>query len=244
MRGDVSFFKPHHASYPKLDLVTSVLKIHGTFTFLAHSHEGILNYIPTMSTTEQSSNNDRSDNLLPQPEGRDHKTRTRRTPKIIPPLSFQLVATGVYRSGYPLEFNYPMLERLGLRSVIYLADQDYGAENVAWCERNNVQIFHFRVAAVKEPFIENDPEKMKNALLVLLDKRNYPVLIHSNKGKHRAGVLVGCMRKLLQRWSLAAAHAEYGRYAGEKGEADLEFIELFNPTLEYEKEFAPAWLRI
>lgn len=48
------------------------------------------------------------------------------------------------------------------------------------------------------------------------------MLVHSNKGKHRAGVLVGCMRRVLQGWSLAATHAEYGRYAGEKGEADLE----------------------
>ena len=63
---------------------------------------------------------------------------------------------------------------------------------------------------------------MKKALEVLLDKRNHPVLIHSNKGKHRAGVLVGCVRKLLMGWGLAATFAEYGRYAGEKGEADLE----------------------
>lgn len=48
------------------------------------------------------------------------------------------------------------------------------------------------------------------------------MLVHSNKGKHRAGVLVGCMRRVLQGWSLAATHAEYDRYAGEKGEADLE----------------------
>lgn len=69
------------------------------------------------------------------------------------------------------------------------------------------------------------------------------------------------MRRVLQGWSLAATHAEYDRYAGEKGEADLEvsagaavsggvlmgvggqFIELFNPHLEYERAFSPPWLR-
>lgn len=70
--------------------------------------------------------------------------------------------------------------------------------------------------------MENDAEGMRQALEVILDKRNHPLLIHSNKGKHRAGVLVGCVRKLLMGWSLAATFAEYGRYAGEKGEADLE----------------------
>lgn len=84
---------------------------------------------------------------------------------------------------------------------------------------------------------------MKHALEVLLDERKHPVLIHSNKGKHRAGVLVACLRKLLMGWGLAATFAEYGRYAGEKGEADLEFIELFNPELKFEKRYAPAWLR-
>jgi protein tyrosine/serine phosphatase len=68
--------------------------------------------------------------------------------------------------------------------------------------------------------------------------------VHSNKGKHRVGVLVGCMRRLLQRWSIAAIHAEYGRFAGEKGEADLEFIELFDPNLEIDREWAPMWLRV
>ena len=48
------------------------------------------------------------------------------------------------------------------------------------------------------------------------------MLVCSNKGKHRVGVLVGCVRKLLMGWSVAAACAEFGRYAGEKGEADLE----------------------
>lgn len=37
---------------------------------------------------------------------------------IVPPLSFQLVATGVYRSGYPLPINFPMLERLGLKTIM------------------------------------------------------------------------------------------------------------------------------
>ncbi|RPB14296.1 hypothetical protein P167DRAFT_543840 [Morchella conica CCBAS932] len=170
----------------------------------------------------------------------------RRSPQkqfIVPPLSFQLVATGVYRSGYPLEINFPMLERLCLKTIIYLGDQDYLPENLAWCSSHNIKLYHYRQPAVREPFVSNDPTYISEALTILLDRRNHPVLVHSNKGKHRAGVLVGCMRRVLQGWSLAATHAEYGRYAGEKGEADLEFIELFNPELTYEEEWAPRWLR-
>ncbi|KAL0636360.1 hypothetical protein Q9L58_004707 [Maublancomyces gigas] len=162
---------------------------------------------------------------------------------IVPPLSFQLVATGVYRSGYPLPINFPMLERLGLKTIIYLGDPTYLPENTAWCAAHHITLHHFLQPAVKEPFLHQNPDIIAAALHILLDRRNYPVLVHSNKGKHRAGVLVGCMRRVLQGWSLAATHAEYDRYAGEKGEADLEFIELFNPHLEYERAFSPPWLR-
>ncbi|RPA89603.1 protein-tyrosine phosphatase [Choiromyces venosus 120613-1] len=173
------------------------------------------------------------------------KSKPHRPPAlpIVPPLSFQLVVTGVYRSGYPLQINYPMLERLNLKTIIYLGDSTYREETTEWCKTNNITLHHFHSPTVKEPFVSTDPETITEALLILLDKRNYPVLVHSNKGKHRVGVLVGCMRRVLMGWGLAATNAEYGRYSGEKGEADLEFIELFNPKLDYDKEFAPDWLR-
>lgn len=101
----------------------------------------------------------------------------------------------------------------------------------------------FRTASVKEPFIENDPEVIKTSLELILDTRNLPVLLHSNKGKHRVGVLVGVMRQILQGWSLTAIFDEYTMFAQGKGDADLEFIELFRPTLTYDPEYSPPWLR-
>lgn len=89
--------------------------------------------------------------------------------------------------------------------------------------------------SAKEPFIENDPELVAEALSHLLDSRNYPLLVHSNKGKHRwyhpslsaanigSGVVVGCLRKL-QGWSLASIFNEYDRYAQGKGEGDLQVV--------------------
>ncbi|KAI9812405.1 MAG: hypothetical protein M1827_004636 [Pycnora praestabilis] len=164
---------------------------------------------------------------------------------LIPPLSFAMVTPGVYRSGHPLEINFPMLEKLKLKTIVYLADQDYGEENIEWARQHDIQVFHYRVANVREPFIENNAAAIEATLKILLDRRNLPVLVHSNKGKHRVGVLVGCMRKLLQRWSIAAIHAEYGRFAGEKGEADLEFIELFDVEgLDVKGDWAPDWADI
>ena len=137
-------------------------------------------------------------------------------------------------SGHPLELNFPFLERLKLKTIVYLADQDYSSENISWCERHDIRICHIRMKSAKDPFLENDPELVAEALALLLDSRNYPLLIHSNKGKHRwyrdnheyaddSGVVVGCLRKL-QQWSLASIFNEYDRYAQGKGEGDLQVV--------------------
>ncbi|KAK6332763.1 hypothetical protein TWF696_002785 [Orbilia brochopaga] len=232
----------------------------------------------------------------------------------IPPLSFALVSTGVYRSGCPMPLNFPFLAKLHLKSIIYIADQDLPVDLQRFTGENDIQVFHFRMqharpaaddidgavasiagdadgdnveeqleqthidalddhhipgvngvdgptsppaspgatkktAHVKEKkkdkvhVVENDAESMRQALELLLDTRNFPVLIHSNKGKHRSGVLVACVRKLLQNWAFGSVKTEYHYFAGEKGKADIEFIEKFKPTLEYDERWAPSWLR-
>ncbi|KAI5409267.1 Tyrosine-protein phosphatase dsp5 [Lathyrus oleraceus] len=66
------------------------------------------------------------------------------------------------------------------------------------------------------------------ALKILLDVRNHPVLIHCKRGKHRTGCVVGCFRKM-QNWCLSSVFEEYQRYAGAKSRtADLTFIEMFD----------------
>ncbi|KAI9684092.1 MAG: hypothetical protein M1829_003362 [Trizodia sp. TS-e1964] len=146
---------------------------------------------------------------------------------LVPPLSFAMVSPGLYRSGHPLEINFPMLENLHLRTIVYLADQEYAEENIAWCAQHNIQIYHFRMRNVRDPSRDYKPALIVSALKIVEDRRNFPILLHSNKGKHRVGVLVGCMRKVHDGWSMPAIHAEYDRFSGEKGEADLEFIQGF-----------------
>jgi protein-tyrosine phosphatase family protein len=42
----------------------------------------------------------------------------------IPPPNFGMVEDGLYRSGHPSELNFPFLESLALRQIIYLAPDD------------------------------------------------------------------------------------------------------------------------
>ncbi|RLN89995.1 hypothetical protein BBJ28_00002389 [Nothophytophthora sp. Chile5] len=39
---------------------------------------------------------------------------------LIPPLNFSMVASGVYRSGFPNRKNHAFLQELGLKSVLYV----------------------------------------------------------------------------------------------------------------------------
>ncbi|KAJ8104151.1 tyrosine phosphatase family-domain-containing protein [Lipomyces tetrasporus] len=180
---------------------------------------------------------------------------------LVPPLNFAMVTSGIYRSGHPLPINFPFLEKLKLKTIIYLGEHDLRKINVEWAARNGIKIFHFQMENCKLPFVENDPEAIAAALQVVVDARNFPILMHSNKGKHRVGVLVGAMRKLLQkyvysitslgtlytnamdRWSLASVFDEYGQFAAGKEDSDIEFIEIFNAELRYDPRYAPSWLR-
>lgn len=54
---------------------------------------------------------------------------TFRQDMFFPPVGFGLVEEGLYRSALPNEINYPFLERLRLKTIIYLyADDEIDAQ--------------------------------------------------------------------------------------------------------------------
>lgn len=162
---------------------------------------------------------------------------------LIPPINFSLVVSGLYRSGHPIGLNFPFLESLHLKTIIDIGS--HGNEDLheydEWARARGIKVFHFMVPNVKEPFILNDPEVVQKCLEIVLDKRNYPILLHSDKGKHRVGVLVGVIRRVIQQWALTAVYDEYIRFARGKADADFAFIEHFEPELLLELSKLPEW---
>lgn len=71
------------------------------------------------------------------------------------------------------------------------------------------------------------------------------VLIHCNKGKHRTGCLVGCIRKL-QHWTYVSIFDEYRRFSYPKSRSmDQQFIELFDSSkVEADPDHLPPWPEI
>ncbi|XP_059451748.1 tyrosine-protein phosphatase DSP1-like isoform X2 [Corylus avellana] len=146
----------------------------------------------------------------------------------IPPLNFSMVDNGIFRSGFPESANFSFLQTLGLRSIICLCPEPYPEANMEFLKSNGIKLFQFGIEGYKEPFVNIPEDTIREALNVVLDVRNHPVLIHCKRGKHRTGCLVGCLRKL-QRWCLTSVFDEYQRFAAAKARvSDQRFMELFD----------------
>ncbi|WVQ77738.1 hypothetical protein IAR50_007428 [Cryptococcus sp. DSM 104548] len=152
---------------------------------------------------------------------------------LVPPENFSLVSSGVYRCGFPKKRNFKFMETLRLKTVLTLVLEEYPRANLEWCQSQDIQFMQFGIPGNKEPF-DNIPEDVICAALVAIcDKRNHPLLIHCNKGKHRTGCLIGCIR-LLQSWSRTSIFDEYRRFSAPKSRAvDQQFIDLF--------DIGPVW---
>jgi tyrosine-protein phosphatase SIW14 len=152
-----------------------------------------------------------------------------------------MVSPGIYRSGYPNPKNHSFLQRLHLRSIVFISTDEYYEGMKTFLHDNNVTLYHYRLEGNQEPFGEMDPVVVAELLVKLLDVRNHPILVHCNKGKHRVGAIVGCLRKL-QNWSMTSIFDEYKRQSGSKIRiADLEFIELFDHPVEFNSNHLPPW---
>lgn len=147
---------------------------------------------------------------------------------LVPPLNFAMVDHGVFRSGFPESANFTFLQTLGLRSIVYLCPEPYPETNMEFLKANGIQLYQFGIDGRKEPFVNIPEDTICEALKVVLDVKNHPLLVHCKRGKHRTGCLVGCLRKL-QRWCLSSIFDEYQRFAAAKARVtDQRFMELFD----------------
>lgn len=148
----------------------------------------------------------------------------------LPPTNFSAVENNyIYRSGFPHPSNFTFLQSLNLHSIIYLCTEPYPEENIEFLRINNIKLYQFGIDGTKDAStMSSRSEIIMDVLRVITDERNYPVLVHCKRGKHRTGCLVGCLRKL-QNWCLDDVVEEYKHFAGAKWrENDLRFLESFD----------------
>ncbi|KAK3155403.1 hypothetical protein QOZ80_2BG0202860 [Eleusine coracana subsp. coracana] len=149
---------------------------------------------------------------------------------MVPPLNFAMVDDGIFRSGFPDATNFRFLRSLNLRSIVYLCPEPYPEDNARFLDQNGIELHQFGIEGRKEPFVYIPEEMIREAIKVILDVRNQPVLIHCKRGKHRTGCVVGCLRKL-QKWCLSSVFDEYLHFAAAKARStDQRFMEQFDAS--------------
>ncbi|TPX59039.1 hypothetical protein CcCBS67573_g09113 [Chytriomyces confervae] len=163
---------------------------------------------------------------------------------VFPCDNFTMVCKGVYRSSFPKRKNFSFLKKLKLKSILTLILEEYPEQNQKFLNENDIKLFQFGVAGNKD-LMDIPEQAMYEALSVILDKRNLPLLIHCNKGKHRTGCLVGCIRKI-QHWSYTSIFEEYRRFSHPKSRTmDQQFIELFElRNVVADPRYLPDWPEI
>ncbi|XP_054797331.1 tyrosine-protein phosphatase DSP1-like [Prosopis cineraria] len=148
----------------------------------------------------------------------------------VQPINFAMVDNGIFRSGFPRPANFSFLKSLGLRSIVYLCPEPYPEESLDFLKSNGIKLHQFGIDGRKEPFVTIPEDTICQALRVVLDEKNHPVLIHCKRGKHRTGCVVGCFRKL-QKWCLSSVFDEYLRFAAAKARvSDMRFVESFDTS--------------
>ncbi|KAL7895613.1 tyrosine phosphatase family domain-containing protein [Trichoderma sp. SZMC 28014] len=144
------------------------------------------------------------------------------------PINFGVVVPGVYRSSYPKADDYAFLKDLKLKTVVTLVKRDeIDHEFESFIGANGIQQIIFNMKGTKKEAIPSST--MSSILDVVLDRRNYPLLVHCNHGKHRTGCVIAAVRKL-SGWTLDSVVDEYKTYAQPKiRECDVEYITGFEP---------------
>lgn len=150
------------------------------------------------------------------------------TQPLTPPENFAPVINNIYRSSFPQEANFSFLKTLKLKSVLCLIPEEYPSSQEEFFKKEGIQLFHLGMAGNKEPFVIISSELITEAIKIVINPANQPILIHCNRGKHRTGCLVGVLRRL-QKWSLTIIFDEYRKFAAPKERPmDQQFIELYD----------------
>lgn len=146
------------------------------------------------------------------------------------PNNFQQVAPGLYRSSFPKFEHFEALSELELKTIITLVPEELDLQYANFITTNGITHHVIPILANKDPERYTDNATVTRVLELMLDARNYPLLIHCNKGKHRTGCMTACFRKACG-WSDEAVIDEYIKYSTPKNRPlDEALIKRFDAT--------------
>ncbi|GBG32078.1 Tyrosine-protein phosphatase SIW14 [Hondaea fermentalgiana] len=159
------------------------------------------------------------------------------------PERFGTVEAGVYRSSVLQPVNFQFVCGLGLKTIVHLSPEVTLRAVSKFISEQNIKLLHLGLKFWRPSgwsLISED--LVKEALEVVLDERNHPLLIMCTSGVHLTGTVIGCLRRLQQRSFTnimdelrCFAHPTHTRYANET------FIEFFDVDLVSLPGQLPSW---
>ncbi|KAI6084320.1 tyrosine phosphatase family-domain-containing protein [Hypoxylon rubiginosum] len=145
-----------------------------------------------------------------------------------PPTNFAVVLPGLFRSAYPEAADFPFMQTLNLKTIVTLVGKELPQEFQDFIHANGITHNVFDMVGTKKATI---PIKtMQSILSIVNDRKNYPLLIHCNHGRHRTGCVIGALRKIHE-WDTTSIILEYTKFAEPKArEADVKYLTDFKPS--------------
>lgn len=162
----------------------------------------------------------------------------------VPPQNFGFVEENLSRSAQPNVLNFPFMEKLKLKTIIFMSSEEPYEELRVFADTHDINIIHLgQFESGNNPGNPISEDTVLKSLEIILNTKHYPLHIMCTFGRHRTGTVVGCLRKL-QRWNLTSIFEEYRRYTASKVRPlILQFIEFFDTDLvSYAVEGRPQWL--
>ena len=140
--------------------------------------------------------------------------------------NFGTVEEDLYRSGHPNELNFPFLERLGLKTIVYLSAEEpsealyvvplatrrrrraadmhsdqvprtlASPRSMNFVDDQGIRWCHLGTDSQHNAWDPMSEDVVVQALGIILDTDNYPLMIMCNLGRHRTGALPHALRCL------------------------------------------------
>ncbi|HEU4386514.1 MAG TPA: dual specificity protein phosphatase family protein [Blastocatellia bacterium] len=121
--------------------------------------------------------------------------------------NFGRVSDSIFRGAQPRAKDYPVLAKMGVKTVIDLQREGDSKEQ-GLVEAAGMKFFRVPMSDTDYP----KQEQIERALQLVSDTANQPVFVHCAGGRHRTGAVIAMYRMTHEGWDFDHVFAEMKQY--------------------------------
>ncbi|XP_024520707.1 probable tyrosine-protein phosphatase DG1060 [Selaginella moellendorffii] len=110
----------------------------------------------------------------------------------VPPLNYGMVEYDLTRSGVVHQLNFPFLERLNLRTVLYLSQDEPSQQFLSFLDEQGI---HFRRTHQSSSTTAAETTGSLSEAQVILRPENYPLHVMCKQGRNTTGMTTRSLSK-------------------------------------------------